>query len=191
MRIFAAKLVALGLAQNYVVGWVLHYVFLPSVHREHVAEAASDPVGHGAHLAQMAGMAGMATGSAESTVDPLAQFLRDSTLALPATFAVLLLVVLAGELVSERFGFAVQTFRARIAFAVAAAAAFGLAAVPKAVVYDQLFGSRAFDGLPTSDLTGLALITLRSTFALVLVAVALLGVPWRSARPVVELQNAQ
>jgi hypothetical protein len=100
-------------------------------------------------------------------------FLRDSTLALPVSIAVLMAVALA----VRRLGDGVP---ARLGFAVGAAVVAAAVSVPEVLVHGGLFGEHVAGVSLTSHLTGVALVTLRYTFALILAAVVLFGVPWRT-----------
>ncbi|WP_328328689.1 hypothetical protein OHA70_04170 [Kribbella sp. NBC_00382] len=158
------RVVALGVVVNYVTGWVLHYVYLPDQHV--AAGAVGRHEGHGSHAA------------AEShELSPLVHFLRDSTLALPVTIAVLLVAALAVRAVWRD-----DTGRARIAFAAAAAVVAGAASVPEVLAHGWLFDEQVAGVSLASHLTGVALVTVRYTFALTLVAAVLFGVPWRASR---------
>ena len=152
------KVVALGTVQNYVVGWVLHYVYLPrraEVHQHH--------------------------GAAEE-LSPALHFLRDSTLALPVTIAVLLLVSFGVRALAVQAGSGPDTTRVKISFAMLTAVAMAVASVPEVLAHGWLFGEQ-IDGVSlTSQLTGVALVTLRYAFALTLIAAVLFGVPWRAPR---------
>ncbi|WP_405061750.1 hypothetical protein OG474_08880 [Kribbella sp. NBC_01505] len=133
------KVAVLGLIQNYLVGWVLHYVY-PPVHQ------AAPTAHHG-------------TGTPEHAANPLLHFLRDSTIALPVSIAVLIVVaVLAREL-----GLG-EGIWSRVGFAAGAAVVAAAANVLTVHAHQPLF---------------VALVTLRYTFALTLAAVVLFGVPWR------------
>jgi hypothetical protein len=148
------KVAALGLIQNYLVGWVLHYVYLPDHETTHAGH-------HGA----------AATGS---ELSPFTHFLRDSTLALPVSIGVLLLVAVAASRLGLRDG-----VPERIVFAVGAAVVAAVFSAPEVLAHGWLFGEQVAGDL-TSHLTGVALVTLRYTFALVLVAAVMFGVPWRA-----------
>ncbi|NEA37340.1 hypothetical protein [Streptomyces sp. SID13031] len=155
------RIVALGVVENYTTGWVLHYVYLPD------QQLAAGPVGeHAGH------------GGAETphTLSPLLHFLRDSTLALPVTIVVLLIAALA-----VRALWPADTARVRIGYAVAAAVAAGIASVPEVLAHGWLFDEQVAGSL-ASHLTGVALVTVRYTFALTLIAAVLFGVPWRAPR---------
>ncbi|MEV5965067.1 hypothetical protein AB0L70_25085 [Kribbella sp. NPDC051952] len=145
------KVAVLGLIQNYAVGWVLHYVYLPD-------HETTTHTGH--HGAQ--------------GLSPFAHFLRDSTLALPVSIGVLLLVAVAASRLGLRDG-----VPERIAFAVGAAVVAAVFSAPEVLAHGWLFDEQVTGDL-TSHLTGVALVTLRYTFALVLVAAVLFGVPWRA-----------
>ncbi|MEV6410007.1 hypothetical protein [Kribbella sp. NPDC051718] len=155
------RVVALGVVENYVTGWVLHYVYLPD---QHVAAGAVGlHEGHGARE--------------HHELSPLLHFLRDSTLALPVTIAVLLIAALA-----VRAFWRADTARARIAYAVAAALVAGVASVPEVLAHGWLFDEQVAGVSLASHLTGVALVTIRYTFALTLIAAVLFGVPWRASR---------
>ncbi|MGW6282770.1 hypothetical protein [Kribbella sp. NPDC055071] len=147
------KVAVLGLIQNYAVGWVLHYVYLP----DHA------PAAHAGHH-----------GAAGHEVSPFLHFLRDSTLALPVSIAVLMLVAVAASRLGLRDG-----VPERLAFAVGAAIVAAVFSAPEVLAHGWLFDEQITGDL-TSHLTGVALVTLRYTFALVLVAAVVFGVPWRA-----------
>jgi hypothetical protein len=160
------RVVALGLVENYVTGWVLHYVYLPGRSESHHALGALGMhEGHGAGVPE------------SHELSPLVHFLRDSTLALPVTIAVLLIAALA-----VRAFWRTDTARARIAYAVAAALVAGVASVPEVLAHGWLFDEPVAGVSLASHLTGVALVTIRYTFALTLIAAVLFGVPWRASR---------
>lgn len=164
------RVVALGVVENYVTGWVLHYVYLPGRSESHHALGALGMhEGHGGHAA------GLPSESHE--LSPLAHFLRDSSLALPVTIAVLLIAAFAVRAVWRD-----DTARARIAYAVAAAVVAGVASVPEVLAHGWLFDEQIAGVSMASHLTGVALVTVRYTFALTLIAAVLFGVPWRASR---------
>ncbi|GAA1592791.1 hypothetical protein GCM10009789_53550 [Kribbella sancticallisti] len=195
------KIVALGVVENYTTGWVLHYVYLPGRAETHHALGAvgthstvgthsavgthSGP-GHGgpAHGAG-AGAHGSHEAAAQE-LSPLLHFLRDSTLALPVTIAILLIVTLAVRAIAVRVGADAGTARVRIAFACAAAIAAAMASVPEVLAHGRLFDEQIAGVSMASHLTGVALVTLRYTFALTLIAAVLFGVPWRAPRSTVR-----
>jgi hypothetical protein len=67
-----------------------------------------------------------------------------------------------------------------MAFAVAAAVAAGIASVPEVLIHGRLFDEHVAGVPMASHLTGVALVTLRCTFALTLIAAVVFGVPWRA-----------
>ena len=106
-------------------------------------------------------------------------FLRDSTLALPSTFVLLLLAAVAVRRILAGVG--ADTARARLVFVVAASLAVALASVPSVYVHGWLFDERLPASVPMAQhLAEVALLTLRYTFAIALGYVLLFGVPWRS-----------
>jgi hypothetical protein len=151
------KVAVLGLIQNYAVGWVLHYVYLP----DHA------PAAHTGHH-------GAAGPEISPEVSPFLHFLRDSTLALPVSIAVLMLVAVAASRLGLRDG-----VPERLAFAVGAAIVAAVFSAPEVLAHGWLFDEQIAGDL-ISHLTGVALVTLRYTFALVLVAAVVFGVPWRA-----------
>src|ERR1700754_4331630 len=121
------KVAVLGLIQNYAVGWVLHYVYLP----DHA------PAAHTGHH-----------GAAGAEVSPFLHFLRDSTLALPVSIAVLMLVAVAASRLGLRDG-----VPERLAFAVGAAIVAAVFSAPEVLAHGWLFDEQIAGDL-TSHLTG-------------------------------------
>jgi len=156
------KVVALGTVQNYVVGWVLHYVYLP--------RRAEAPQHHGAGH------------EAAHELSPALHFLRDSTLALPVTITVLLLVSLGVRALAVQAGSGPDTTRVKISFAMLTAVAMAVASGPEVLAHSWLFDEQLAGVSLTSQLTGVVLVTLRYAFALTLIAAVLFGVPWRAPR---------
>lgn len=170
------------LLQNYVVGWVLHYLHQPKAARavELLALPAHDDGGH--HRPMPVG-----------GWDQFVHYLRDSTLALPFVFVVLLIVTLGTWRLLSRRGVGADTVTSRLVFAVAAAVAVAAASLPSVWVHGWLFDEK----LPATislgqHLVEVAAITLRYTFALALGYVLLFSVPWqRFDRPFREVAAAQ
>lgn len=160
--------IALGLVQNFTVGWVLHFVYLPGAGDLHLSLGAfGNHSEHGAPAAP------------EQTLSPLAHYLRDSSLAAPVAVVVLLVTThLVRRLLASR-STTPDSLAARLIFAVAAALAAGLASVPEVLAHGWLFDEHVVGTSLASHVTGVALVTLRYTFALTLGWAMLFGVPWR------------
>jgi hypothetical protein len=148
---FLARVTALGLILSYAVGWALHYLYLPGIGAGH----AGHPATTGHH--------GGPVPLPRHSPDHLALFLRDATLAAPIAVGLLLIISRVLEPILTRRAVAAESGAAKLIFtgAVAVTAAAGV-----------LFGSQ---------LTGVALATLRYTFALTLALTLLFGVPWRGS----------
>lgn len=155
------QLIALGVVQSYLVGWVLHYQYLADGH-EHAP--------------------GHAHGIATENLSPFWHFMRDSTLAVPAAIVVLLVAALLVRVVLSRLAIPADSVLARIGFALVAAVGAAVASVPEVLIHGWLFGEQP-SGALGPHLTGIALLTLRYTFALTLCWVLLFGVPWLATTP--------
>lgn len=153
------RIIALALTQSFAIGWVLHFVYLPDD-----LPVGSGPVGHhGGHPA-----------AAEEPLNPLLHYLRDSALATPFAVVVLAATVLLLRRIWRRETGAV------LVFAGAAAVAFAAAAVPEVRAHAVLFDEHVEGVSLGSHVTGVALVTLRYTFALAIGWALLFGVPWRA-----------
>lgn len=161
------------LLQNYVVGWVLHYLHQPKAARATALLAM--PAHDGGH-----GAGGHHRPMPTSAWDQFVHFWRDSTLALPFTFVLLLIVTLGTWRLLARRGVGADTVTARLGFAIAAAVAVAAASVPSVWVHGWLFDEKLPATISFGEhLVEVAAITLRYTFALTLGYVLLFGVPWQ------------
>jgi hypothetical protein len=161
------RVVALGLVQAYTIGAVLHVTYLPADAEIHVG---AGPVGtHGGH------------GPAAAAPDPMLHFLLDSTLSVPVVLGVVLVSALVVRRVLRRRGTPAESVRARLLFAVVAAAIAAAAAVPEVLAHGWLFDEPVPGGSLGSHLAGVTLLILRWTFALTLGWSLLFGVPWAGA----------
>jgi hypothetical protein len=166
----AVAVIPLVLVQTYGVGFALHYLHPANSTPKAIALAAVLPThdGRGGHRP-------MPT----SAGDQFVHFLRDSTLALPSTFVLLLLAAFAVRRLLA--GVDADTVKARLVFVVAASLAVALASVPSVYVHGWLFDERLPASVPMAQhLAEISLLTLRYTFALALGYVLLFGVPWRA-----------
>jgi hypothetical protein len=170
---------ALGVVVAYAVGWAVHYLYL----------GGSDHLGHLGRLpeprlenltpaakAALASHAGLV--SSHHGGDAGDSFLRDATLTVPLMLAVLLVAAMFVRKLASRNGIAADSVAARLGFAAAAATFAALASVPFALVQNVLDGGVLASELG-AHLVGLALATLRYTFAITLGAALLFGVPWK------------
>jgi hypothetical protein len=155
------RIIALALTQSFAIGWVLHFVYLPDD-----LPVGSGPVGH--HGGRPA--------AAEERLNPLLHYLRDSALATPFAVVVLAATVLLLRRIWRRETGAV------LVFAGATAVAFAAAAVPEVLAHAVLFDEHVEGVSLGSHVTGVALVTLRYTFALAIGWALLFGVPWRARR---------
>jgi hypothetical protein len=164
----AAAVAPLALVQTYGVGFALHYLHPVNSAPKALLLAAPLHDGGGHHRPMPS-----------SPGDQFVHFLRDSTLALPSTFVLLLLAALVIRRLLARVD--ADSVRARLVFVVAASLAVALASVPSVYVHGWLFDEALPASVPMAQhLTEVALLTLRYTFAIALGYVLLFGVPWRS-----------
>lgn len=166
----AVAVVPLALVQTYGVGFALHYLHPANSTPKAIALAAVLPAhdGRGGHRPMP-----------DSAGDQFVHFLRDSSLALPSTFVLLLLAAFAVRRLLA--GVDADTVKARLVFVVAASLAVALASVPSVYVHSWLFDERLPASIPMAQhLAEISLLTLRYTFALALGYVLLFGVPWRA-----------
>jgi hypothetical protein len=174
----AVAVLPVCLLQNYVVGWALHYFHQPKAARALTVLAL--PAHDDGPRHRPMPMSGW---------DQFVHYVRDSTLALPFVFVVLLVATLCAWRLLRRRGVGADTVASRLVFAVVAAVAVAAASVPSVWVHGRLFDEK----LPASITMGqhlveVAAITMRYTFALALGYVLLFGVPWqRFDRPLPEV----
>lgn len=165
----AVVVLPLALVQTYGVGFALHYLHPAISTPKAIALAAVLPAhdGRGGHRPMP-----MSAG------DRFVHFVRDSSLALPSTFILLLLAAFAARRVLA--GVDADSVKARLVFVVAASLAVAAASLPSVYVHGWLFDEQLPASVPMGQhLAQVALITLRYTFALALGYVLLFGVPWR------------
>lgn len=169
---------ALGAFVAYAVGGAVHYLYLGgSSHLGHLGRLPEPRLENltPAAKAALASHAGLVSHHGESAGG---SFLRDATLSVPITLAVMLLAVMLVRDIATRKGIAADSIPARLGFAAAAATFAALASIPFALVQNGLDGGV----LPAelgAHLAGVALATLRYTFAITLGATLLFGVPWK------------
>ncbi|MBM7783915.1 hypothetical protein [Tenggerimyces flavus] len=169
---------ALGAVVAYAVGWAVHNFYLNgSSHLGHLGRLPEPRLENltPAAKAALASHAGLVSHHGESAGG---SFLRDATLSVPLTLAVLLLAVMLVRKLTSRNGVDADSMQARLGFAVAAATLAAIASIPFALVQNGLDGGV----LPTelgAHLAGVALATLRYTFAITLGASLFFGVPWK------------
>jgi len=170
---------ALALVENYVVGWLLHFVYLPHTHHHDVADPVAREIAAHVGFSPVGGSHAHEAAAGEHELSPWLHFLRDTTLAAPVAVVVMLAATVVGYALVRRFGLPVESIRARVAFAVAAAIAAAAASVPEVLAHGWLFDEKVAGVSMGAHITGIALITLRYTFALTLVAALAFGAPWR------------
>lgn len=180
LRRLAVALLPFVLLQNYVVGWLLHFLHGTGANRAEALSAAGALGGHDA-----GGHSGHHRPMPVSAWDQLTHYLRDSTVALPAGFAVLLLAAVGCRWLLRRRRVGADTALARFAFAITAAVAIALASVPSVLAHGWLFDERLPVTLSMGEhLVEVAALSLRYTFVIALGYVVLFGVPWhRLDRP--------
>jgi hypothetical protein len=171
VRRFVWRAVALGLVENYLVGWRLHSF----AEADHAHEASGG---------SMPGMDMHGISDAHTEPSPWVHFLRDSTISAPVNVVVLLVAALIIRYALARIGSAAGSMLARVTFAAGTAVAAALASVPSVAVHGWLFDEHLDGTAAGSHYLGVALITLRYTFALGLVYAAFFGVPWAAPRQV-------
>lgn len=176
VRQFVWRAVALGLVENYLIGWRLHSLAEPD--HAHEASGGSMPG------MDMPGLDVHGISDAHSEPSPWVHFLRDSTISAPVNVVVLLVAALIIRYALARIGSAAESMPARITFAAGTAVAAALASVPSVAVHGWLFDEHLDGTTAGSHYLGVALITLRYTFALGLVYAAFFGVPWAAPRRV-------
>ena len=117
-------------------------------------------------------------------VDPVAHWLRDSVMYTPVGVALLLLATVLARRLVRRWGGGDEGFRAAMVWALLGAGAYALASVPATVVHGALFsaGHAGTPGFFPAAEEGI--VTLRYSFALLLVFAMVLGVPWSPRRRV-------
>lgn len=153
----------LGLVLTYAVGWGLHYLYLPDL----------DHTGHTASTTHHGGP------QPPPTLDPLTHYLTDATLAAPFVVDLLLVTTLAVRRILAGRGVAADSGHAKLIFAGAVAITAAAGSVPLVLVHGWLFDEHT-SGMPFSaHIAGVALATLRYTFAITLGLALLFGVPWR------------
>jgi hypothetical protein len=176
VRQFVWRAVALGLVENYLVGWRLHSFAEPD--HAHGASGGSMPG------MDMPGMDMHGISEAHSEPSPWVHFLRDSTISAPVNVVVLLVAALIIRYALARIGSAAESMLSRVTFAAGAAVAAALASVPSVAVHGRLFDEHLDGTAAGSHYLSVALITLRYTFALGLLYAAFFGVPWAAPRQV-------
>jgi hypothetical protein len=171
---------ALGVVVAYAVGWAVHALYLDgSDHLGHLGQLPEPRLENltPAAKAALASHAGLVSSHHGGQAGD--SFLRDATLSVPLMLAVLLLAVMLVRKLASRRRIPADGVTARLGFAVAAAVGAALASVPFALVQNVLDGGGVLAGELGAHLVGLALATLRYTFAITLGAVLLFGVPWK------------
>lgn len=115
-------------------------------------------------------------------VDPVAHWLRDAVLYVPASVALLLLATLLARHLAGRWLRTPDGVGAAVLWAGLGAGAYALASVPAAMAHGALFTATGV-GLP-SLLAALqeAIVTLRYSFGLLVFCVMVLGLPWAPRR---------
>lgn len=153
-RRLAGLVVFIGLVQAFAVGLVLHL--------QH-----DDP--SGAHEV--------------AYVDPILHWLRDSALAAPLSVVLLFGATLLARRLTTRRGIIGTGFGAAMLWAALGALAYAVASVPAAMVHAELFsaGHTSTSFLLHSVEEGI--ITLRYSFALLLLFPMVTGVPWAVRSP--------
>jgi hypothetical protein len=150
-QMMLGRVIALAVAQAFVVGWVLHL-------------AHSDPAE--AHEAIY--------------VDPALHYLRDSALAVPLTFLALCVATAAARRLGPWLGDP-EGVRARAGWALLGAVAYAVAVIPGTFVHDRLFAAGHEGVSLVGHAAGEGLLTVRYSFALLVVFAAVWGVPYRRA----------
>lgn len=157
------RVALIGLLQASFVGWILH--------RLH-----SDP--NESHEIAF--------------IDPRLHWLRDAALATPLAILFLLTATYLTQRALSRRCIDFNSSRARVAWAAAGGLAYALASFPGSIIHSWLFLAGHTDSSFVAHSLGEAVVTLRYSFALLLLVALVWGVPLRasdeeplsSARPV-------
>lgn len=157
------RVALIGLVQAFFVGWILH--------RLHSDPSESHEI---------------------AFIDPRLHWLRDAALATPLAILFLLTATYLTERALWRRSIDFNTARVRVAWAAAGALAYALASFPGSIIHSWLFLAGHTDSAFLAHLLGEAVVTLRYSFALLLLVAIVSGVPLRgpdkefvsSARPV-------
>lgn len=125
---------------------------------------------------------GLRTGHELAYVDPTAHWLRDSVMYAPVGVLLLWLSTLAARRLVDASAGAVDGVGASVVWAGLAAVVYAGASVPAAQVHGALFLAGHASSPDLLDVAAEAVVTLRYSFAVLLVVAMVLGPPWGSPR---------
>jgi len=124
-------------------------------------------------------------------ISPTLHWLRDSALAFPAAFVLLLLATLAtGRVVTAR-GRSADGLGAYLLWATVGAGAYSLASVPAAYVHSVLFTATHDEGSLVLHSLQESILTLRYSFGLLVLYSIVFGLPWEQSPLTGALQTAE
>lgn len=115
-------------------------------------------------------------------LSPVGHWLRDSLLYAPVGVALLLVATLAARRVTARWARADDGLGAVLLWAGLGSVAYALASVPGTIAHGALFSSTHSEATSVWQAGQQAILTLRSSFALLVAFAMVMGLPWAPPR---------